>query len=997
VATGKWPPDWWAATCGFLDFDGWSQFAGGLIPLMDVRQFIYDFMRGVVDWLPHQPPEHSRAVYGAVAPAFYPGAKVMIPLGAVGYNALTSQVFIQTNKQSGQKDDRMEMDVQSVIPTIFQLLMMIPWDFMGAMEGTLHENQVLGSGLDKPPTAKDIVQWMYSQMREGLAMNGINLPALPGNYASNGQSFFSAVLQQGIPYIISNGARQYTFTLAHDMEIAPSDGASAAPQIVAATATTAGPDDTLTELPKEARLITPSESSFGFADIRCNIVSVTQGEPAIQEATFATIKLSIMCIGTSYVEIPASINLLFFSGSITYILEPIQDSIRLYPNDEWVGTMTANIAGQDPNFSSTFIPGTPALTAGMSFNPALFSLTWADGSVNGQDVFDGTPTTITAAITNNKGSAANLLPNLRTLALYNIPMINFCQMVYTNALELVNAIPRHPPAFSRDVTACGVRVAFFYRVKNNNPDLEEPEWSEPTTALPRASELDGKTLQVWARYDDDSLGEGLGGADGRDRLLLEHNFDTTSAIISFEAQSTGYDPYFSDEQGNRLPEVAVDDVATLEAEIRASESAVDAYTTGLATAENDLLAYLDNTSVDDQDTAEIARLEQAVTDQSMMLARAREDLLAQQRQLTTYGATLNLNMPRPSGIGLSCTVRLVGLTHGADAQGEIEARPTRFRLRVTSQSSPAFLVHRTIPSTYTNYKPAGAVLADELNGRIAAALQIGELTSDVVGATTTISAATASKYPWLGVEVRRVADRGRAPDTNSADPGASQGSTARLEVNILNTSDAAVVANGPDFFNDAAGNFVPMQFSVGGADYRINVSDLRDNPFFTIPAQATKSYNGTADVVDLADTPLSNVEVHFSAPLLDTYASRWKTINELTYVGAEANFGNPFNANPALAYWTRFVQCRLRYKRMDSLLSTGKLVESKNWIINYGRNAQNPQAPIGFCNNINIQYNAQTRFVTIVNSRNGQSIQIRTNACVWFMIQLFMMLPMEVI
>jgi hypothetical protein len=227
MAVSKWPPDWWTAIVNGLGPYN-QKFLDGLIPLMDVRQFIYTFLREMVDWIPHQPPTHMRPVQGQINAAFSGGAKVFIPLGEVGYDVIAREVLWNVNKNaSGSRPFNMRLPTPSVMPVVFQLLMMIPWSFVGEAEAAIGD----AIGSDTPPKAADIVGWLYGNMRTSLAEAGINLPAIPGNYSSQGASIVDITIPPGT-YVVSNGVMQYTATLSSAMVVRARDMPNVQAQVI---------------------------------------------------------------------------------------------------------------------------------------------------------------------------------------------------------------------------------------------------------------------------------------------------------------------------------------------------------------------------------------------------------------------------------------------------------------------------------------------------------------------------------------------------------------------------------------------------------------------------------------------------------------------------------------------------------------------------------------------------------------------------------------------
>jgi hypothetical protein len=180
----KWPPEWWPFPLEL------TAFVEQLIPYMDVMQFLYDSAKELVGAIPHQLPEHRRPVNGYVRPLASPQGSVALPIGEVGYNALTRKVIWMVNTEGGPKELEMTLDVSSTIPVLFALILMIPWDVIGEGEAAAQRK----AGKDTPPSAADMMQWLFDKVRKELAPTDTKLPALNGDYSSHANMRYAKIM-----------------------------------------------------------------------------------------------------------------------------------------------------------------------------------------------------------------------------------------------------------------------------------------------------------------------------------------------------------------------------------------------------------------------------------------------------------------------------------------------------------------------------------------------------------------------------------------------------------------------------------------------------------------------------------------------------------------------------------------------------------------------------------------------------------------------------------
>lgn len=463
--TQGWPPRWWLDICEAIHFESpMNMFPPnnwGLIPMLDVRQWAYEFLRALVDWIPHQPPEHSRPVLGIVGARFSGGARVRIPLGNVGFNALTRQVFIEVNKQGGPQQQRMNFDVSSVMPTLLTLLRMIPWDVMGEVESAIQQgvNRRDGRGMDQPPRAIDMVQWLYDGMRDALAPT-ITLPPVPGNYANRQTMAHSMGRDVDIPggtYVLTIDGQEFSFTLA-PTNLAPGQGMNN-------TARTDGP--AITNARSGMRVTFEPAGVANANGLQSTVTSVIQGSlPADEEFAerhfyFENTTLApITIVGGTYSIVEGR----------TYEFN-IPTTTLASGQATSVFVSTATVGGVDPTWTASGLVNMNNIRPLPGF-PAGIMGTYV-GGVQGVNADLGRAAVVGFATINNPMSM--MFPSASDLLLYNIPVINLTQRLHELAVEFVEAIPHHPPPFQTFVPINGVFVAYNYRVTRPADGVAEAE------------------------------------------------------------------------------------------------------------------------------------------------------------------------------------------------------------------------------------------------------------------------------------------------------------------------------------------------------------------------------------------------------------------------------------------------------------------------------------------------------------------------------------------
>ena len=493
MAVTKWPPDLWMTlfnTGSWPDTDG-HNYAKQLIPLMDVYQWLHDFGVEFIKIIPHHPPEHRRTVYGQLKAFAAGGAFTTVDLGQVGYDAIKREVIWAVNERGGWQKQEMRLPISSVLPVLFQLLIMIPWDVVGEV----------GAGFDQSPNGTDIGRFVYDKVRTGLQSVGIFLPVLPGMGSINGAGATAKTVT--IPaddYTFTSNGINYELRVTQTLVLHP--GRSG---VARAVALQPGYDPGLTEgsIVKPVFNNVPTDLGIPLADnLKCivgNQLKITPGvgvdSSAVRWAqlhnTNPTNPVIIPPVDWTYTELNGKVYVANIPAAITV---PVGGSVDLKFVATTIGVDTAwNVTGVMP-FNRT-VPTPSADLLGQWFTgPA------ADPAVNGTTATAGSADIV---IKNDAGDGATLLPSLATLLLYNIPVMDLCQAVYDAASELVEAISHHPPYFEKTVWAGGVKVAYEYELwQMQNGTLTRLE--EPTASLPNIIALQGKTLRVYAKYSDDA-------------------------------------------------------------------------------------------------------------------------------------------------------------------------------------------------------------------------------------------------------------------------------------------------------------------------------------------------------------------------------------------------------------------------------------------------------------------------------------------------------------
>ena len=191
---------------------------------------------------------------------------------------------------------------------------------------------------------------------------------------------------------------------------------------------------------------------------------------------------------------------------------------------------------------------------------------------------------------------------------------------------------------------------------------------------------------------------------------------------------------------------------------------------------------------------------------------------------------------------------------------------------------------------------------------------------------------------------------------------------ARIKVKVYNTTSELVEL--------AAGSY---EVSAGGNTF---IMTVEENVFLS-PAP---SLSYTAAAPDSTELQIAPTEIYFqvAAPLYNAGTFfRWQEPSDLKYVGRELNL----QLGTAGTGVKRYVLGRIKYK-----MATDK---KGHYTYVYGDDTIKPDG--WNCHPMDIKYDASRKIVTFVDKLNNDTLDMRLSACVWFAMQLLMLIPVTVI
>lgn len=247
-----------------------------------------------------------------------------------------------------------------------------------------------------------------------------------------------------------------------------------------------------------------------------------------------------------------------------------------------------------------------------------------------------------------------------------------------------------------------------------------------------------------------------------------------------------------------------------------------------------------------------------------------------------------------------------------------------------------------------------------------------EAVADTEGAITVAvgDAVTGAELPsGVGAVLSEVialgADAPEDEDTTETGEGAV---AAQIKVKVYNTTS--------DLVELAAGSYT---VSAGGNTF---IMTVEENEFLS-PAP---SLVYTAVAPDSTELQIAPTEVYFqvAAPLYNAGTFfRWQEPDKLKYVGRELNL----QLGTAGVGVKRYVLGRIKYK-----MATDK---KGRYTYVYGDDTIKPDG--WNCHPMDIKYDASKKIVTFVDKLNNDTLDMRLSACVWFAMQLLMLIPVTVI
>lgn len=896
-----WPPTGYANLIDIISGDK------DIIPLMDWQQFLHDAAKNIVDWIPHHPPVHRRPVRGL----FLSGngtARVQLPLGYVGYDAVRKKVFIETNNRGGITNKTLWIDLSNAMPMLFQAIVMLPIDTAAILENA--------TGLDQPLTGAQMIGSLYSVIRDFLAETGIMLPELPNTFSSSSAAHI--VLPSGT-YSGTNGDIEYDITLSEDMVLAPRSGSSSSAQTIPNVQSTTNAYDENLSVGASITVNLPP-LLYMRDNIKFVVTSFIAGENTVQASPA---ELEFRLTNSTMDPITVLSGTYTYTSGATYTFT-LLNNIEIAPGYTIPAlTMIATTTGPDPAWTPVGAMDSSMFPLGIVGNFV--------GGVNGTDYVDGSRTVLTLAVQNTLSEGFSLLPSLPDLMLHNIPAMNLTQGIHTLARELVDYIPHHLPRYSKPVYANGVNVDIVYRVDG----IEAQQ-------LPDFYELNGKTLEIIAKFSDDR-------GFIKSEKLLEHVFGKVSYTIHFEATTDGADtnPLLAS-----LNTVPIDKDAYLEN----AESFYSTYVMPCIEATSEAKEAFASTAQAVQEGIE--DVDKYYEDlQAYRKAQEKENVVRQRhRELLIYDDTLSLQTVSPL-VKANHEVHIIGYERGYDAlvfedEELAPASTSKLLVQVDVVQGSSEVQEFEVPQGYVNFTPNNVILAK------AVAESPGTIDISMSGGppSVTLTLETSDAYPWLGVSVTAVLTTGE--DAILYEPGAPEGKHATLLIAIFNTSNEDV----------SFSHTKPISFLIAGQTFILSPIE----PGILSAIKNAKIYSGDTDIASVVSKPLTDIDIHFASHHIADKTLQWQ--RELEYVGSSFDLGQKKGV-------TKYLSARLRYKEAGDAL----------WHEEYTDNVQ--KVPDGVSHVLNLYYDATKKLFTIEDERSKDEVVLRLRSVLWFLLSLFMMVP----
>lgn len=211
------------------------------------------------------------------------------------------------------------------------------------------------------------------------------------------------------------------------------------------------------------------------------------------------------------------------------------------------------------------------------------------------------------------------------------------------------------------------------------------------------------------------------------------------------------------------------------------------------------------------------------------------------------------------------------------------------------------------------------------------------------------------------------------------------GSDGPEEADVTETGEGAVAASVRIRITGTASEDVELArdtelpLTIGGEDFMACAD--RDYTFTAVPSL---TYTAEADGPTLMQLPPAEFDVEVATPLYNAGTFyRWRKPEDVQYVGRELNLQLGLTGAGA----KRYVIARMKYRYACD----------KPGHYRYEYSDENLMPDGGNCHPMDIKYNAATKTVTFADRLGGDVLNMRLSACVWFAMQLLMLIPVTVI
>lgn len=240
----------------------------------------------------------------------------------------------------------------------------------------------------------------------------------------------------------------------------------------------------------------------------------------------------------------------------------------------------------------------------------------------------------------------------------------------------------------------------------------------------------------------------------------------------------------------------------------------------------------------------------------------------------------------------------------------------------------------------------------------------GALTIDVGASVTSADFPTGVQAVVSEVIALGADEPSDADDTETGEGAVS----ARVKVKVYNTTGELVELP-----------FGSYALSIDGNSFTMTT----DNNEYLSPAPALQYVGTTPDDTELQIAP-TEISVQVASPLYNAGTFfRWQEPDKLKYVGRELNL----QLGTAGVGVKRYVLGRIKYKKATD--------KKGHYTYVYGDDTIRPDG--WNCHPMDIKYDASKKIVTFVDRLNNDTLDMRLSACVWFAMQILMLIPVTVI